>query len=115
MVVLRPFLNTRIDNVKNLSVTAQDPDVAARISNEVISRLQTYVTNYRTEKARQDLEYYQKTVLRHEIIHAFLFESGLAGSCNVWDGSWAENEEMVDWIAMQLPKIIQACKEADAL
>ena len=47
-------------SIISLSVTAQDPDVAARISNEVISRLQTYVTNYRTEKARQDLEYYQK-------------------------------------------------------
>ena len=70
---------------------------------------------YNSIKDVRDLECYQKTVLRHEIIHAFLFESGLAGSCNVWDGSWAENEEMVDWIAMQLPKIIQACKEADAL
>ena len=42
-----------------LAVTAQDPRVAARISEEVISRLQTYVANYRTEKSRQDLEYYQ--------------------------------------------------------
>ena len=42
-----------------LNVTAQDPKVAAKISEEVISRLQTYVTNYRTEKSRKDLEYYQ--------------------------------------------------------
>ena len=42
-----------------LSVTAQDPKVAARISEEAIVRLQTYVTNYRTEKSRQDLEYYE--------------------------------------------------------
>ena len=47
-------------SVISLSVTAQDPKVAARISEEVIERLQTYVTDYRTEKARQDLEYYEK-------------------------------------------------------
>lgn len=42
-----------------LTVNAQDPKVAAKISQEVIDRLKTYVTNYRTEKARQDLEYYE--------------------------------------------------------
>lgn len=42
-----------------LTVTAQDPKVAARISEEAITRLQTYVTSYRTEKSRQDLEYYE--------------------------------------------------------
>ena len=46
-------------SVISLSVTEQDPKVAARICDEVITRLQTYVTNYRTEKARQDLDYYQ--------------------------------------------------------
>ncbi len=43
-----------------LNVTAQDPLVAATISREVINRLQTYVTDYRTEKSRKDLAYYQK-------------------------------------------------------
>lgn len=47
-------------SIISLSVTAQDPMVAATISQEVIERLQTYVINYRTEKARKDLEYYQK-------------------------------------------------------
>ena len=47
-------------SVISLSVTAQDPKVAARISEEVIERLKTYVTNYRTEKSRQDLDYYEK-------------------------------------------------------
>ena len=42
-----------------LTVTAQDPKVAATISKEIIARLQTYVTNYRTEKARKDLDYYE--------------------------------------------------------
>ena len=47
-------------SVISLAVTAQDPNVATRISEEVIDRLQTYVTNYRTEKSRQDLEYFEK-------------------------------------------------------
>lgn len=43
--------------------------------------------------------------LRHEILHAFLNESGLQGSCLQYSGSWAMNEEMVDWFAIQYPKI----------
>lgn len=60
----------------------------------------------------RDLVAYQKKIIRHEIIHAFLYESGL------WQNSygskcWARNEEMVDWIAIQMPKIQSAYKEAD--
>ena len=46
-------------SIISLSVTAQDPNVATIVSEEVIRRLQDYVTGYRTEKSRQDLEYYQ--------------------------------------------------------
>lgn len=52
----------------------------------------------------------QKRVLRHEILHAFLFESGLADSSNSVD-AWAVNEEMVDWFARQSPKIYKVYKE----
>lgn len=47
---------------------------------------------------------------RHEIIHAFLFESGLAEN-----SSWAQNEEMVDFFAIQFQKLADAFKAADAL
>lgn len=57
----------------------------------------------------------QKEVLRHEIVHAFFHESGLADSSLSLDGSWAKNEEMVDWIALQGPKIYKAWQEAGAL
>lgn len=56
--------------------------------------------------AKSDLESYQKQVVRHEIIHAFLLESGLdtnSGACD----NWAINEEMVDWFAIQTPKIFK--------
>lgn len=56
----------------------------------------------------------QKKILRHEIIHAFLYESGLhANSCNVH--AWAGNEEMVDWFALQMPKLIRAFEEAGCM
>lgn len=58
------------------------------------------------ENSKQDLPSYQKQVKRHELIHAFLHESGLSVS------SWADNEEMVDWFAIQFPKMLRAFKVA---
>lgn len=59
---------------------------------------------------KKNLADYKKQVIRHEIIHAFVFESGL-DTCS----DWAKNEEMVDWIAIQFPKLLKAFKEADCL
>ena len=60
--------------------------------------------------AKTDLKSYQKQVVRHEIIHAFLIESGLDSNSNSAD-SWAMNEEMVDWFAIQSPKIFKVFSE----
>ena len=43
-----------------ISVTDQDPMVAAIIADTIQRRLQLYITNYRTKKARNDLQYYTK-------------------------------------------------------
>lgn len=64
--------------------------------------------------AKKDLAMRQKQVIRHEIVHAFLYESGLDGN-SLGTNAWAVNEEMVDWMSIQLPKIIDACREALAL
>ncbi len=53
--------------------------------------------------------------VRHEIVHAFMFESGLDCNAAHYDGNWARNEEMVDWFAIQGPKIYAAWKEAGAI
>jgi hypothetical protein len=56
----------------------------------------------------------EKDTLRHEIVHSFLRESGVwANSGNV--DSWATNEEMVDWIALQFPKMLKAFNETNCL
>lgn len=57
----------------------------------------------------------EKETLRHEIVHAFLDESGLQENAIVVGGSWASNEEMVDWIALQFPKILDVCRQLDAV
>lgn len=62
-----------------------------------------------------DREKYKKETLRHEIIHAFLTESGLGNNSSIPSYGWAKNEEMIDWIAIQSPKIIEAFEKAGAL
>ena len=57
-----------------------------------------------------NMESYQKKVLRHELVHAFLYESGMA-HCSGCVDSWASNEEMVDWFAIQSPKIFKVFRE----
>jgi hypothetical protein len=61
-----------------------------------------------------DLRAYERLCLRHEIVHAFLYESGLSHSSRE-ARSWATNEEMVDWIAYQGPKIFEAYKSLGLL
>lgn len=46
-----------------------------------------------------------KHVIKHEIIHAFMDESG------VFTSSWAHNEELVDWIAWHLDGIYNTSQE----
>jgi len=57
----------------------------------------------------------EKMFLRHEIVHAFLNESGIRDNGSCFDVSWAKNEEMVDWFAIQGKKIYKAWEEAEAL
>ena len=52
-----------------------------------------------------------KRCLRHEIVHAFLDESGLCHDASRFSGPWPKNEEMVDWVALQGPKIARAWHE----
>lgn len=57
---------------------------------------------------------YFKSTLRHEIIHAFLDESGLKDNFEHVNRMGHE-ETMVDWIAVQFPKIAAVYKELGIL
>ena len=57
-----------------------------------------------------NFEEYKKKVARHEVFHAFFGESGLRSHSD-----YAENEELIDWLAIQSPKIFKVFKELDLL
>lgn len=63
--------------------------------------------------AIDDYNVYLKTLLRHEIVHAFLFESGLHE--NFKHDTWGHDETMVDWIATQGLKIYKAWESVGAV
>lgn len=46
--------------VITITTTMQDPVIAATVTNEVKEKLQSYITEYRTNKARKDLEFTEK-------------------------------------------------------
>ena len=61
-----------------------------------------------------NLEALQKEVLRHELIHAFMYESGL-GSCWQHVEQFGHDETTVDWFAKLSPKIFKVFQELDVL
>lgn len=63
----------------------------------------------------ESIDVVMKESLRHEIVHAFFHESGLDDSAGICSESWAKNEEMVDWFALQGPKIHKAWVDVGAL
>lgn len=57
-----------------------------------------------------DWEVYRKKIMRHEIIHAFLFESGLHE--NFEHRTWGHDETMIDWVACQFSKMQKVFEQA---
>lgn len=66
-------------------------------------------TFQRQHNSLEDLDAFEKQITRHELVHAFLNESGLG------DESWGSNEEIVDWIACQFPKLLKAFEETNSI
>lgn len=63
VTALRNRVSASVDqktSVITIGTLMQDPVVSAILADTVVSRLREYVTEYRTNKARQDLEYAQK-------------------------------------------------------
>lgn len=57
---LQTRINASVDtktSVITISVMMQDPLISATLADTVVNRLQEYITDYRTNKARQDLKY----------------------------------------------------------
>lgn len=62
----------------------------------------------------EDFEWLMKKQLRHELIHAFMAESGLQSNFEHFT-QFGHEETTVDWFAIQFPKILKACMETGAL
>ena len=63
--------------------------------------------NRQTGNEYANFEGYENKTIRHEIIHAFFHESGLVDYC--------QDEDLVNWLALQAPKMIKAFQEANCL
>ena len=50
---------------------------------------------------------FERKVLRHEIVHAFFHESGIQ--------TYAYDETLVDWLALQIPKIYKTMRIAGCI
>lgn len=105
------ILGTEYSIVKRLNSKDEKLDDSDGYCDESIKLIvvEDFISDNRS---LNDLNWYSNKVLRHEIIHAFLKESGL--DCNSND-EWARNEEMIDYFAIQLPKIVKAMNELNIL
>ena len=65
-------------------------------------------------ESKEAIKSREKIIIRHELLHAFFFESGLAQN-SIEVNAWAQNEEMVDWFAIQSPKIFKVFQELGIL
>lgn len=79
-----------------------------------VSERTIYICEKKQDCELQDYEAWKRIIMRHEIVHAFLFESGLDASSG-YSGAWATNEEMVDWFALMSPKIFRLFRGLDIL
>lgn len=58
-----------------------------------------------SELTMDNIYEYESKVIRHEIIHAYFHEAGLTDYCN--------DELLVDWLALQIPKIMNTIEEVE--
>lgn len=75
--------------------------ITARYEKKIYMRnVQDMLEKGASQQAKQIR--YDET-LRHEIVHAFLFESGL--------DSYSYDETLVQWLAAKMPQVVQTFKE----
>lgn len=49
-----------------------------------------------TKGQTDDIQRYKSSVIRHELMHAFLYESGMV--------AYSNDERLVEWLEIQIPK-----------
>ena len=90
----------------NFKLTTGREDDAMLDNDKLLGECRFYekeIVVYRDLRQKE----FQKQLIRHEIIHAFLHESGLE--------DYKNNEYLVNYIAMQFPKMLKVFKEAKGI
>nr|DAL76895.1 MAG TPA: hypothetical protein [Bacteriophage sp.] len=94
--------------IKRKKFSSEDCDGYCDYTNKIIAVRKDNYNNV------GNFEWLMKKQLRHEIVHAFLSESGLQSNFE-HNQRFGHEETMVDWIAIQFPKMLEAFKELDIL
>ena len=99
-------LGTEYKIITDDSIITQGVDgLCKRYDKEIIIRSKGEMLGSDDSEEVKDIRY--KEVLRHELVHAFFEESGL--------DDYSNNEQLVNWLATQFPKIMKAFIEADCV
>jgi hypothetical protein len=100
------ILGQKYEVIQDESLKHTDVDgLCLKYSKQIKIRLTELMLDDCEVKEEKQKRYNE--VLRHEAVHAFFSESGL--DC------YSNNEDLVDWIANQFPKMYRAFKEYDCL
>ncbi len=67
-------------------------------------------TKEHEEGDKENLQEVISKTTRHELIHAFIYESGIDVEVD-----WASNEPLIDFFAIQIPKMVKAFNKANAI
>lgn len=92
-------------------IVFQTKEQNSKLSNydglsELYSHKLIIPTGYENDATVFDnIDEYKLQVIRHEIMHAIFHESGLSNYCN--------DENLVDFLAIQFPKIYKIMKDAE--
>lgn len=99
--------------------TEQDPNLSEdtggyveRFSNRIIINA-SFLKRINSTLSPEQVKECENSSLRHEIIHAFFIESGL--DSNFEHKPIGQEETVVDWFALQFPKILKVFKKVGCI
>lgn len=101
------ILGTKYDLVQN-DATLKDINADGACSSyEKVIRIAPLKDMLQPDDSEQAKRKRYNEVLRHEMIHAFFDESGL--------DQYSDDEQLVNWLAVQFPKMLKAFAAADCV
>lgn len=96
-------LGTEYEIIIDDSIVSKGVDgLCKSYDKEIVIRSKGEMLGSEDSESSKEVRY--KEVLRHELIHAFFDEAGL--------DDYSSNEQLVNWIAIQFPKMLKAFIEA---